>query len=79
MFNTACLSIFYQDFICLLAKKRSDSVLLQKTLYKYKIKKAVTTQKRHQPPKCPITQRLRTDMGRLIGLTIATQLLWSSG
>ena len=28
------------------------------------------------PPKTSITQRLRTDIGRLVGATIATQLIW---
>ena len=28
------------------------------------------------PPKTSITQRLRTDLGRSVGVTIATQLVW---
>ena len=28
------------------------------------------------PPKTSITQRLRTDLRRLVGVTIATQLVW---
>ena len=28
------------------------------------------------PPKTLITQRLRTDLGRSVGVTIATQLVW---
>ena len=39
-----------------------------------KIQKSTRQQKR--PPKTPITQRLRTDFGRSVGVTIATQLVW---
>ena len=40
-----------------------------------KIKKSnATTQKRQ--PKTSITQRLRTDLERSVGVTIATQLVW---
>ena len=28
------------------------------------------------PPKTSITQQLRTDLGRPVGVTIATQLVW---
>ena len=28
------------------------------------------------PPKTSITQRLRTDLGRSVGVTTATQLVW---
>ena len=28
------------------------------------------------PPKTSITQQLRTDLGRSVGVTIATQLVW---
>ena len=28
------------------------------------------------PPKTSITQRLQTDLGRSVGVTIATQLVW---
>ena len=28
------------------------------------------------PPKSSITQRMRTDVGRLVGVTTATQLVW---
>ena len=31
---------------------------------------------RKTPPKTSITQRLRTDLGRSVGVTIATQLVW---
>ena len=34
----------------------------------------VTTQT--TPQKSPITQRLRTDLGRSVGVTTATQLVW---
>ena len=39
-----------------------------------KIKKA--TWKHKTPPKTSITQRLQTDLGRSVGVTIATQLVW---
>ena len=38
------------------------------------LKSNVTTQR--TPPKTSITQRLRTDLGRSAGVTIATQLVW---
>ena len=28
------------------------------------------------PPKTPISQRLQTDLGRSVGVRIATQLVW---
>ena len=38
------------------------------------------SQKQHDntktPPKTSITQRLRTELGRLVGVKIATQLVW---
>ena len=38
------------------------------------VKRAVTTQT--TPQKNSITQRLRTDLGRSVGVTTATQLVW---
>ena len=38
------------------------------------VKRAVTTQK--TPQKSSIKQRLRTDLGRSVGVTTATQLVW---
>ena len=56
-------------------RKRSDSALWQKPLHWQKNPKSnVTTQR--TPPKTSITQRLRTDLGRSAGVTIATQLVW---
>ena len=56
-------------------RKRSDSVLWQKPFHRQKNPKSnVTTQR--TPPKTSITQRLRTDLGRSAGVTIATQLVW---
>ena len=61
--------------ICKRKRKRSDSVLWQKPLHRQKNpKNNVTTQR--TPPKTSITQRLRTDLGRSVGVTIATQLVW---
>ena len=37
------------------------------------------TQKRKKRHKNSITQRLRTDLGRSIGVTTATQLVWLTG
>ena len=55
-------------------RKRSDSALWQKPLHRQKNPKSnVTTQR--TPPKTSITQRLRTDLGRSAGVTIATQLV----
>ena len=59
-------------------RKRSDSVLWQKPLHQQKCQKGkVTTQT--TPQKRSITQRLRTDLGRSVGVTIATQLVWFTG
>ena len=55
-------------------RKRSDSVLWQKPLHQQKCQKGkVTTQT--TPQKSSITQRLRTDLGRSVGVTTATQLV----
>ena len=49
-------------------RKRSDSVLWQKPIHQQKCQKAkVTTQT--TPQKSSITQRLRTDLGRSVGVT----------
>ena len=59
-------------------RKRSDSVLWQKPLHKQKCQKGkVTTQK--TPQKSSIKQRLRTDLGRSVGVTKAIQLVWLTG
>ena len=59
----------------------SDPVLLQKPLHQQKCKKSkVTTQT--TPQKSSIKQRLRTDLGRSVGVTTATQLVlltWFTG
>ena len=55
-------------------RRRSDSVLWQKPLHPRKYQKGkVTTQ---TPQKGSIKQRLRTDLGRSVGVTTATQLVW---
>ena len=59
-------------------RKRSDSVLWQKPPHQQKCQKGkVTTQT--TPQKSSITQRLRTDLGRSVGVTTATQLVWLTG
>ena len=59
-------------------RKRSDSVPWQKPLYQQKCQKGkVTTQT--TPQKSSIKQRLRTDLGRSVGVTTATQLVWLTG
>ena len=59
-------------------RKRSDSVLWQKPLHQQQCQKGkVTTQT--TPQKSSITQRLRTDFGRSVGVTTATQLVWLTG
>ena len=56
-------------------RRRSDSVLWQKPLHQWKCQKGkVTTQT--TPQKSSIKQRLRTDLGRSVGVTTATQLVW---
>ena len=59
-------------------RKRSDSVLWQKPLNQQKCQRGkVTTQT--TPQKSLIKQRLRTDLGRSVGVTTATQLVWLTG
>ena len=63
---------------CKRKRKRSDSVLSQKPLHQQKCQKGkVTTQT--TPQKSSIKQRLRTDLGRSVGVTKATQLVWLTG
>ena len=56
-------------------RRRSDPVLWQKPLHQQKCQKGkVTTQT--TPQKFSIKQQLRTDLGRSVGVTKATQLVW---
>ena len=68
---------FCIDVFCVKTKRRrSDSVLCQKPLHQQK-KGKVTTQT--TPQKSSIKQRLRTDLGRSVEVTTATQLVWLTG
>ena len=59
-------------------RRRSDPVLWQKPLHQQKYQKGkVTTQT--TPQKSSIKQQLRTDLGRSVGVTTATQLVWLTG
>ena len=59
-------------------RRRSDPVLWQKPLHQQKCEKGkVTTQT--TPQKSSIKQQLRTDLGRSVGVTTATQLVWLTG
>ena len=59
-------------------RKRSDSVPWQKSLHQQKCQKGkVTTQT--TPQKSSIKQRLWTDLGRSVGVTKATLLVWLTG
>ena len=59
-------------------RRRSDSILWKKPLHKRKCKKGkVTTQT--TPQKSSIKQRLRTYLGRSVGVTTATQLFKING
>ena len=60
---------------CYEKRKRSDSALWQKPLHRQKNPKSNVTTHRTLP-KTSIIQRLRTDLGRSAGVTIATQLVW---
>ena len=55
-------------------RKTSDPVLWQKPVYQQKCQKGKVTTKT-TPQKSSITQRLRTDLGRSVGETTATQLV----
>ena len=71
-----CISSFV--FYIKRKRKRSDSILWQKPLHQQKCQKGkVTTQT--TPQKSSIKQRLRTDLGRSVGVTTATQLVWLTG
>ena len=52
-------------------RRRSDSVLWQKPLCQQKLRKPMDNTK--TPPKTSITQRLRTDLGRSVGVTTVIQ------
>ena len=70
--------IFSQCNILRKKRKRSDSVLWQKPLHQQKCQKGkVTTQT--TPQKSSIKQRLRTDLGRSVEVTKASQLVWLTG
>ena len=56
-------------------RKRSDSVLWQKPLHQQKFQNGKVTSK-STSQKILITQRLRTDLGRSVWVTPATQLVW---
>ena len=73
--------MYLEDITCL-GKDEKGRDLTQsykkKSLHQQKCQKGkVTTQTTSQ--KSSITQRLRTDLGRSVGVTTATQLLWLSG
>ena len=59
-------------------RKKSDSVPWKKTLHQQKCQKGKVTTKT-TPQKSLISQRLRTDLGRSVGVTTATQLVWFTG
>ena len=71
MFSTRNSSI-----LMMTKRRRSDPVQWQKPLHQQKCQKGkVPTQT--TPQKSSIKQRLRTELGRSVGVTTATQLLWS--
>ena len=57
-------------------RKRSDSVLWQKPIHQQKCQKGKVTTQTTQQKNFSITQQLRTDLGRSVGVTTATQLMW---
>ena len=70
-----CLYLKFCHYDFKRKRKRSVSVLWQKPLHQQKCQKGkVITQT--TPQKSSITQRLRTDLGRSVGVTTATQLVW---
>ena len=69
---------FVSNYISKTKRRRSDPVLWQKPLYQQKCQRGkVTTQT--TPQKSSIKQQLRTDLGRSVGVTTATQLVWLTG
>ena len=83
-FSLTCFYILSWTFclwVCLTVlqiktkKRRSDPVLWQKPLHQQKCQKGnVTTQT--TPQKSSIKQQLRIDLGRSVGVTTDTQLVW---
>ena len=55
-------------------RRRSDPDLWKKPLYQQKIWKPMDNT--NTPSKTSITQRLRTDLGRSVGVTTVIQLVW---
>ena len=68
--------ILLQKYIFVIEKKEEIWLSpMTKALHQQKYQKGkVTTQT--TPQKSAITQRLRTDLGRSVGVTTATQLVW---
>ena len=56
-------------------RKRSESVLWQKPLHSQKNPKIIETIQK-PPQETSIIQRLRTDLGRSVGVTAVTPLVW---
>ena len=76
--DNSSTSSWYQEIRNKRKRKRSDSVLWQKPLHQQKCQKdKVKTQTMQQ--KSSNTQRLRTDLGRSVGVTTVTQLMWLIG
>ena len=71
--NRRCEILIQIAFYLKRKRKKSDSIYDKKPTPFEKSQKQKTTQK--TPPKISITQRLRT-VGRSVGVTIATQLVW---
>ena len=61
--------------VCKTKRRRSDPVLWQKPLHQQKCQKGKVT-KQTTPQKSSIKQKLRTDWGRSVGVTTATQPVW---
>ena len=59
--------VFSQGILIKRKRRRSDPVLWQNPLYQQKIRKPKDNTQ--TPPKTSITQRLRTDLGRSVGVT----------
>ena len=78
-FSTQCFttsaSVAYLSWQYEKKEDITDSIVWHKPVHpQTNPKRNKTTQQRHQ--KLPIIQRLRIDLGRSVGVTIATQLVW---
>ena len=79
IFNFAPAKESFHDIACRKRKKADIWIIpMTKALIPTEMSKGQIDNTK-TPPKCPITQRYRTDLGRSVAVTTATQLVWLTG